>query len=96
MIALGFTIDKVLEAVEDLGQTRLLGHLRGAFNFGVALISLGLVALTIACIQHWRLQKQLVPDPGRRPFPLSIAVGGLMVLFGAAALIDVLWQVGPF
>lgn len=94
MISFGFTIYKFLQALYESGRTDLVQHERGPRNFGLALITLGVFALAVACFQYWRELRRLYP--GRKPFPLTLVVGGFVALIGIVALMNVLFRVGPF
>ncbi len=94
MISFGFTIYKFLQAMFESGKSTLLLRPNGPRNFGLALVSLGVWALAIACLQYWREVKRY--DPQRRPFSLSLAVAGFVALFGILALMNMLFHLGPF
>ena len=49
MISFGFTIYKFLQAMFESGKSTLVASPAGPRNFGLALISLGVWALAIAC-----------------------------------------------
>jgi len=92
MISFGFTIYKFLQAMFESGKSALSP--RGPRNFGLALISLGVWALAIACLQYWREMRRF--NPGRTPFSLALAVAGFVALFGILALMNMLFHIGPF
>ena len=94
MISFGFTIYKFLQAMFESGKSTLVASPAGPRNFGLALISLGVWALAIACLQFWREMRRF--DPGRTPFSLTLAVAGFVALFGILALMNMLFHVGPF
>lgn len=94
MISFGFTIYKFLQALFESGKSALVSAPNGPRNFGLALISLGVWALAIACVQYWREMKRYYPD--RMPFSLTLAVAGFVALFGILALMNMLLHLGPF
>ena len=94
MISFGFTIYKFLQAMFESGKSALVSRPVGPRNFGLALISLGVWALAIACLQYWREMRRF--DPGRTPFSLTLAVAGFVALFGVLALMNLLFHIGPF
>ena len=94
MISFGFTIYKFLQAMFESGKSALVAGPTGPRNFGLALISLGVWALTIACLQYWREMRRF--NPGRTPFSLTLAVAGVVALFGILALMNLLFHIGPF
>ena len=94
MISFGFTIYKFLQAMFESGKSTVVSSPTGARNFGLALISLGVWALAIACVQYWNEMKRF--NPGRTPFSLALAVAGFVALFGILALMNLMFHVGPF
>lgn len=86
MITFGFTIYKFFqfEAGRDAKVTKGLVTPRG---FALALVSVGLVSLLVATIQH-RKQSKLVSSARR--FSLAALVAGLMSLFGVFVLLSAL------
>ena len=94
MISFGFTIYKFLQAMFESGKSTMVSAPNGPRNFGLALISLGVWALAIACVQYWREMRRY--DPDRRPFSLTLAVAGFVALFGVLALMNILFHLGPF
>lgn len=94
MISFGFTIYKFLQALFESGKSTLLSSPTGPRNFGLALISLGVWALAIACLQYWREMRRF--NPGRAPFSLTLVVAGFVALVGILALMNMLFHIGPF
>jgi putative membrane protein len=94
MISFGFTIYKFLQYMFEAGKTPLMTTPKGPRNFGLALITLGVASLAIACVQYWHQLKGLYP--GRKPFPLALVVAGFVALVGIVALMNVLFHIGPF
>ena len=92
MISFGFTIYKFLQAIYETEKSSL--RVNGPRNLGLALISLGVVSLALACAQYWQEARRMYPD--RRPFSLTLAVGGFVALIGVVALMNVLFHIGPF
>ena len=92
MISFGFTIYKFLQAIYETQKSTL--RVNGPRNLGLALISLGVVSLAIACVQYWSEVRRMYP--GQRPFSLTLAVAGFVALIGTVALMNVLFHVGPF
>lgn len=94
MISFGFTIYKFLQYLFEAGKTPLMTTPTGPRNFGLALITLGVASLAIACVQYWHQLKGLYP--GRKPFPLALVVAGFVALVGIVALMNVAFHIGPF
>jgi putative membrane protein len=95
MISFGFTIYKFLEAVKESQGTGVRG-LSGPRNLGLTLISLGIVALALACLEYRHTARQLNVGPLKRPFNISLGVAGFVALVGLAALANLLFRIGPF
>ena len=94
MISFGFTIYKFLQAMYESGKSAVVEGPSGARNLGLSLITLGVVALAVACLQYWHELARLYP--GRKPLPLTLAVGAFVVLIGIVALMNVAFHIGPF
>jgi putative membrane protein len=94
MISFGFTIYKFLQYLFEAGKTPLMTTPTGPRNFGLALITLGVASLAIACVQYWHELQGLYP--GRKPFPLALVVAGFVALVGIVALMNVAFHIGPF
>ena len=67
----------------------------GPRNFGMALISVGVIALTVASIQYRQLQKKVKPEK-KLPLSLAVAVAWSIIVLGFFALANVVLQSGPF
>jgi putative membrane protein len=94
MISFGFTIYKFLQGLFESGKSTLAIRPEGPKNFGLALISLGVGALAVACVQYWQERRRY--EPGSKPFSLTLVVAGFVALLGILALMNVLFHVGPF
>lgn len=94
MISFGFTIYKFMQYMQQEG-TAIIKRPHGPRNFGLALISLGIVSLLIACLQHWQLQKRIDPD-GKAHFSLVLIVAGFIAAIGLLAILSVVFKIGPF
>jgi putative membrane protein len=95
MISFGFTIYKFLQYVREYEKIGLNTH--GARNLGIALIALGTTALVVASIQHWQLLKDLQPGKtARQIWSWALTIATAISLLGLAALVSVLWRIGPF
>lgn len=95
MITFGFTVYKFMQYLREEGKASLIRTERGAQNFGLTLIAVGILALLIACVQYWHLARKI--NPGRKwHFSLALAVAGFIVALGFLALVNAVFRIGPF
>jgi putative membrane protein len=95
MISFGFTIYKFLQYIRESESIGL--HVHGARNLGIALITLGTMALVVASIQHWQLLKALQPEKKKwGVWSWSLTIASAISLLGLATLVSVVWRIGPF
>jgi putative membrane protein len=106
LISFGFTIFQVFERLRE-GKV-LPGNAHAARNFGVALVSLGIAMLVFGIVYHVqfmlglrRMRSQLTKDGlvhGESGFPASLTLitAIILLVIGVAAIISMLFDVGPF
>ena len=94
MISFGFTIFKFLHYMQVEGKAAIRNP-NGPRNFGLVLITIGVISLLLACIQYWHLEKKFKPEK-KWHFSLALVVAGFIVLLGLLALINILFKTGPF
>ena len=95
MISFGFTVYKFMQYLREEGEAGLIRTARGAKNFGMTLVIVGIVVLLIACVQYWFLARRL--NPGTRlHFSLALAVAGFIAALGFLALTNIAFKIGPF
>jgi putative membrane protein len=93
MISFGFTVFKFMQYMEEEGK-QVLNRPHRAQNFGMALISVGVLSLVIACIQYWQLEKKL--KLGRKWYAnLTFISAGLIGILGLLALANAIFRIGP-
>jgi putative membrane protein len=105
LISFGFTIFQVFQKLRD--QSVLTGA-APARNFGVALVALGIAMLVIGIIYHVQFMLGLRAERksmmaaglvhGESQFPASLTlITAIILLFiGIAAIVSMLFQIGPF
>jgi putative membrane protein len=105
LISFGFTIYQVFQKLRD--QNVLTGA-ASARNFGVALVALGIAMLIIGIIYHLQFMFQLreerkamttdglVHAQSKFPPSLTLITAVLLLFIGIAAIVSMLFQVGPF
>ena len=95
LISFGFTIYKFLQEMNKVEKITLQDN--GPRNFGLALISLGTVALIVASIQHIGLMKELSKHATGAPrTSLALVVALAICVLGVLAFLSILISMGPF
>jgi len=95
LISFGFTIYKFMQEIAKTEKLTIQDN--GPRNFGLALISLGTVALIVASIQHVSLMKELrryATNPPKTSLALIVAMA--ISVLGGLAFLSILIRVGPF
>ena len=88
MISFGFTLVKVLEALQQSrGQplTGLMGRSVSPHGLGLALIAIGTFSLVVAVLQHRAVLKRLRMRGLEPQWSLALLVAGLIALLGLFA-----------
>ncbi len=105
LISFGFTIYQVFEKLREAGT---IAHAAAPRNFGVALVLLGIAMLVTGIVYHvqfmvgLRQERKVMTEygliHGESHFPVSLTLITAIVLLiiGVAAVISMLFQVGPF
>lgn len=105
LISFGFTIFQIFEKLRDHS---MIAHAASGRNFGVALVGLGILMLVGGIGYHaqfmlgLRHEREAMTEAGlihgKSTFPVSLTlITALILLFiGVAAIVSMLFQVGPF
>jgi putative membrane protein len=105
LIGFGFTIFQFFEKLRDAGT---LAHAAAPRNFGVTLVFLGILMLIGGIIYHsqfmlgLREQRKAMTDAslvhGESKFPpsLTLITAVLLLLVGVAAIVSMVFRIGPF
>ena len=106
LIGFGFTIYQFFRYLRDsAGQTMIGAH--AARNFGVGLVSLGVLMLVMGILSHLNFQRQLLAERkmlteqhlvhGELSFPVSrtFVIAVLLLIFGVLAIVGMLLRAGP-
>jgi putative membrane protein len=88
LISFGFTIYKFFQYLREDHPVR--EGLVGPREFALAMISIGLVALTLATIEHRRQRRSLRAIYGTVPYSLAAVVAALVAGLGITGLVLVL------
>ncbi len=96
MISFGFSIYKFFQYLleSDLAGGRLQHY--APRNFGVALVSLGMVLLAMAIAEYLLFQRNLSRGTGQKyPISTTLIAALLLTAIGILVLINLLFQTGP-
>jgi putative membrane protein len=104
LISFGFTIFQVFQKLRDQA---VLSTAAPARNFGVALVSLGILMLALGIAVHSQFmfglrgeRKAMIADGlvhGESHFPpsLTLLTAVILLLIGVAAVVSMLFRIGP-
>jgi putative membrane protein len=84
LITFGFSIYKFFQ-LEELGHQQR-DHLIGPRQFAFMLVSIGLVSLVLATLEHRRNLRELGAQYAGKKHSLSVIVAGLISILGILAL----------
>jgi len=91
LISFGFTIYKFFQYLQQQNAV-LHDHLLGPRQYGLIMISIGIVALVLATIQHRRDMRALRALHPEVPYSLVTVLAGLISVLGVAALLAVIFR----
>jgi putative membrane protein len=91
LISFGFTIFKFFQYLQEK-QEAASRSLLGPRGFALLMISIGLVALTLATIEHRRHMQALRVEYGTVPYSLATVVAAFIAVLGLLGLVNVLFQ----
>jgi len=92
LISFGFTIYKFFEEFHKAEPVPVRAGLIGAREFGFIMISIGLVAVLLATIQHRLTLKKLRTLDPDVPYSLAAVVALLVSVLGILALVAVIYR----
>ena len=96
MISFGFTIYKFFQYLLESSLTA--GNIQHSAprNFGIALVMLGMLLLSLAIVEYFLFLRDLSRNTGQR-FPISTALIAALLLsvIGILVLINLLFKAGP-
>jgi putative membrane protein len=105
LISFGFTIYQVFEKLRD---QNMVTHGAPARNFGVTLVALGILMLIGGLIYHVQFmahlreerkamaEDRLIHAQSGFPVSLTLITAAILLFIGIAAIVSMLFQVGPF
>ena len=86
LISFGFTVYKFFDALQE-AKTGTSTRLLGPRGFAIAMISIGLVALVLATIEHSRSLATLRASGAAPKRSLSLIIAALVALLGVGGLV---------
>src|SRR5215468_4679086 len=92
LISFGFTIYKFFEEFHTAAQVPARARLISAREFGLIMISIGLVAVVLATIQHVKIMHRLRSQDREIPYSLAAVVALLVSVLGIVALMAVFYR----
>jgi putative membrane protein len=92
LISFGFTIYKFFQYLREKGESGGERYLIGPRGFALAMISIGLLALLIATLQHRRDMRAMREDYPGVPYSLATVLAALISVLGILALISVVFR----
>jgi putative membrane protein len=95
MITFGFTIYKVLQAIQAQSTVPALQPYAPR-NAGLTLIGIGTFALIAASIQHWKYVRKLSSVQPHSPWDLALIIACLLALLGFLMIGGIVFKSGPF
>jgi putative membrane protein len=105
LISFGFTIFQVFEKLRDQA---MITHAAAPRNFGITLVALGIVMLIGGIIYHlqfmYGLREErkamtaagLIHGESRFPPSLTLMTAVILLVIGIAAIVSMVFQIGPF
>jgi putative membrane protein len=105
LIGFGFTIFQFFSKLRDAGT---LAHAAAPRNFGITLVGLGIVMLIGGIIYHLQfmlhlrhqrdamIAEGLVHGESQFPVSLTLLTAVILLLIGVAAIVSMLFNIGPF
>ncbi|MBL8825193.1 MAG: DUF202 domain-containing protein [Planctomycetia bacterium] len=87
LITFGFTLYKFFEYLNERGDLAKSSQLFGARTFGLIMIGIGVLTLTIAATQHRIQMRRLTAHYPNAPFSLLFLLSGLIAFLGILGLI---------
>ena len=92
LISFGFTIYKFFQYIRDQGQP-VQERTFGPPQFALFLITIGLVALLLATIQHRHDLRVMRKHYAHVPYSMATIVGGLVAILGIVTFAAVIFRV---
>lgn len=95
LISFGFTIYKFLDSIQKRPLATDVVRPDSPQNVGLTLIGIGIFALIVACLQHWKYSRKLGTYRPYKLLDLSFVVAFLIGSLGIAMFVSILLGIGP-
>jgi putative membrane protein len=92
LISFGFTIYKFFDESHQSGSLTTSGSAFGSREFAIVMITIGIVAVALATVQHFQTTRTLTERYGAGPRSLALFVALLISVLGLAALVAVIFK----
>ena len=90
LITFGFSVYKFFQL--DTPGKDFVGPLIGSRGFAIALIGIGLAALLVGAVEHWRDMKAMRAQYSGMPRSMSSWIASLVAALGSCALFAVIFR----
>jgi putative membrane protein len=92
LISFGFTIYKFFEYIRESGQAHPSNRAIGPREYGLLMISTGVLALAIATVQHYRYMRMLRKLTSQKVYSLATIPAALISALGLLTLLAVVFR----
>ena len=92
LISFGFTIYKFFEGMQESGKIAASGHLLSSRNFALIMISIGLLSLLLATVQHRREVEKVKREYAIVSQSLASVISALILCMGVLGLLAVVFR----
>jgi putative membrane protein len=89
LISFGFTIYTFFD---NFGSKAASHKFLGAAHYALIMISIGLICLILASLQHWRDMHRMELELGAKPRFLALALAGMIAFLGIFGLLAVVFR----
>jgi putative membrane protein len=108
LIGFGFTIYQFFRYLREAAGVTQIVPVYAARNFGLALVSLGVLMLVLGILYHIRfmselrverhhmIEQRLVHGELSYPVSMTLIIAVLLLLLGLVAILSILTRMGPF
>jgi putative membrane protein len=92
LITFGFSIYKFFQFLREQQPGESVRRIFGPREFGLIMITIGVISLLFATMQNWQLRKRLKERYHDLPYSLATVIAALISLLGILALLSVIFR----